>query len=230
MIFLVKDGFMMRVVFSLISGLLMMVSGAVAGTVYDHVPDNPPKDANYIIYSHGLIVEGTDERPVHPDYGVYEFPAIKDALSEPDFTVIAVHRPAGIAAEEHSKVLVKMVRDLIVKGVKPAQITLVGFSQGGYITGMASAQLSDTPIDTVIMAACWSWTEKQPDVKLNGNFLSIYERSDAVGSCKRLADRSDHLKSFKEVEINTGKKHGAFFQPRDAWLNPIKEWIGEIKK
>lgn len=221
---------MMRVVYSFIFGVVMMAASANAGTVYDHVPENPPTDANYIIYSHGLIVEGTEERPVHPDYGVYEFPAIRQALSTPDFTVIAVHRPAGIKAEEHSKTLVKMVRDLIAKGVKPEQITLVGFSQGGYITGMASGMFSDTPIDTVIMAACWSWIEQQPDVKLNGNFLSIYERSDAVGSCQRLADRSDHLKSFKEVAINTGKKHGAFFQPRDEWLTPIKEWIREIKK
>lgn len=227
---------MMRVVFSFIFGLVMMVASASAnaGTVYDHVPEHPPTDGQYIIYSHGFIVEGSDERPVHPEYGVYEFPAIKQALSMPDFTVIALHRPAGIAPEEHSKTLVKMVRDLIAKGVKPAQITLVGFSQGGYITGMASAMLgnkeNDTPIDTVIMAACWGWIEQQPDVKLNGNFLSIYERSDAVGSCKRLADRSDNLKSFKEVAINTGKKHGAFFQPRDEWLTPIKEWIREIKK
>jgi hypothetical protein len=26
-----------------------------------------------VIYSHGLIVEGDDPRPVHPEYGVYDF-------------------------------------------------------------------------------------------------------------------------------------------------------------
>ena len=27
------------------------------------------------------------------------------------------------------------------------------------------------------------------------------------------------------VSINTGKEHGAFFLPRDEWINPVVSWI-----
>ena len=50
---------------------------------------------------------------------------------------------------------------------------------------------------------------------LGGNLLSIYETSDELGPCQKLAARS-HLKSFKEVAISTGKKHGALFSAAAA--------------
>ena len=202
---------------------------AVGGEVFSSIPDELGKaNVKYIVYSHGRIVEGTNPRPVHPDWGIYDFPAVKEALSEPDFTVIALHRPAGIEAEEHSHKLVSLVKELISEGVKPEQITMVGFSQGGYITALASNKLNSTPINTVILATCWSWKDKETDVKLNGNVLSIYEVSDEVGSCNSLAKRSDGILSYKEIAINTGKDHGAFFTPRAQWVEPIKSWINSL--
>jgi hypothetical protein len=56
--------------------------------------------------------------------------------------------------------------------------------------------------------------------------LSIYETSDEVGSCAKLAARS-HLVSFKEIAISTGRKHGAFFQPLSQWVRPLQAWIAE---
>jgi hypothetical protein len=44
-----------------------------------------------------------------------------------------------------------------------------------------------------------------------------------------LAKRS-HLTSFKEVAITTGKKHGAFFQPRPEWIDPLKAWIRQTNR
>jgi hypothetical protein len=64
---------------------------------------------------------------------------------------------------------------------------------------------------------------------LGGNLLSIYETSDELGSCGKLAARS-HLKSFKEVSITTGKQHGAFFQPLPQWLQPLKAWIATTNR
>jgi hypothetical protein len=64
---------------------------------------------------------------------------------------------------------------------------------------------------------------------LGGNLLSIYETSDELGSCGRLAARS-HLESFKEVPISTGKKHGAFFQPLPVWIRPLKAWIAKTNR
>lgn len=218
----------MRIIVIFISLYFTLSHITNAGEVFSKIPLNLDSDGKYIVYSHGLIVEGTNPRPVHPNWGIYEFPAIKNALSEPDFTVIALHRSAGIDAKAHSLKLVSLVRELISKGIRADQITMVGFSQGGYITALASNELVDTPIDTVILAACWSWIEKEKDVKLNGNVLSIFELSDEVGSCGSLEKRSGAIHSYKEISINTGKNHGAFFQPREQWIEPIKGWINSL--
>jgi hypothetical protein len=67
-------------------------------------------------------------------------------------------------------------------------------------------------------------------LSFGGNFLSIYEKSDSPwGKCNKLAARS-HLTSYKEVEISTGKKHGAFYQPLPQWLGPLKAWIAKTNQ
>ena len=82
-------------------------------------------------------------------------------------------------------------------------------------------------IRTALLAICEDGDVSQtPGLILGGNLLSIYETSDELGSCEILAARS-HLKSFKEVPISTGKKHGAFFQPLPQWLRPLKAWIAK---
>lgn len=68
----------------------------------------------------------------------------------------------------------------------------------------------------------------EKEVKLNGNVLSIFELSDGVGSCNSLGKRSEAIYSFKEISINTGLNHGAFFQPRSQWIEPIKDWINSL--
>jgi hypothetical protein len=55
--------------------------------------------------------------------------------------------------------------------------------------------------------------------------LSIYEISDTVKSCLFLKNRSEQLKSFSEISINTGKGHGAFYIPLKDWIQPVKKWI-----
>jgi acetyl esterase/lipase len=110
-------------------------------------------------------------------------------------------------------------------GVKPSRITLVGFSRGGQLTAIASGHLAAEGINTAILAICQNGDfDITPPVTLGGNFLSIYETSDMLGSCAKLAARS-RLVSFKEVVISTGKGHGAFFQPRPEWLEPLRAWI-----
>jgi hypothetical protein len=113
--------------------------------------------ASYVIYSHGLIVEGDDPKPISPKYGQYDFPAIKQAICD-----------------------------------------------GGDVV-------------------------QAPGLTLGGNLLSIYETSDELGPCTKLAARS-HLTSFKEVAISTGKKHGAFFQPLPEWVRPLPAWIAETNR
>ncbi len=102
----------------------------------------------------------------------------------------------------------------------------MGFSRGAFITGLTSDKLSDLAINTIILAGCGRLVSKShTDIKVYGNVLSIYEKTDRANTCKSLKAKSYNVKSFTEIEINTGLEHGAFYQPIPEWVEPVKNWI-----
>jgi dienelactone hydrolase len=208
--------------------LFPIISGAVQ--IYDKFPDSIRADERYVIYSHGLIVEGDDPKPISPKYGQYDFPGIKQAIfNGGGFNLIAVQR-AKSSDDAYADTLKSWVRRLLAAGVKPSRITLVGFSRGAHLTALASSGLVAERINTAIMAICEGGDVAQtPPLTLGGNLLSIYETSDELGPCTKLAARS-HLTSFKEVAVSTGKKHGAFFQPLPEWVQPLRAWIAKTNR
>jgi hypothetical protein len=215
---------MYRVWQSLALLALLPISGR-AVEIYDRFPDTIHAGERYVIYSHGFIVEGDDPKPVSPQYGQYDFPAIKQALfSAGGFNLIAFQRPKS-ADDAYADTLKSWVRRLLDAGVKPTRITLVGFSRGAELTALASNDLASEGINTALLAICEDGdVSRATGLVLGGNLLSIYETSDALGSCRKLSARS-HLKSFKEIAISTGKRHGAFFRPLPQWVGPLKVWI-----
>jgi hypothetical protein len=215
----------------LLLALILPVLPVHAVDIYSTLPDKINPRERYVFYSHGLIVEGTDESPIHPEFGVYDFPAIKKALFKGGgFNLIAYHRPKNAEVEEHAVMLERWVRRLLAAGVPASRITIVGFSRGSGITAYASARLRDVGVNTALMGACTNGDIKSPEpLVLVGNLLNIYETTDSVLSCVALAKHSN-LNSFKEIAISTGKKHGAFLRPRPEWVSPLKEWIRETNK
>ncbi|MES2605863.1 MAG: alpha/beta hydrolase, partial [Pseudomonadota bacterium] len=123
------------------------------------------------------------------------------------------------------------VIQLLDAGVKPSRITLVGFSRGSHLTAYASARLKDRGINTALLASCLKGDISSNDAPLvlGGHLLNIYETTDEVGPCDKLASRSQLL-SFREIAITTGKQHGAFFQPLPEWIAPLKAWINETNR
>ncbi|MDQ7019159.1 MAG: alpha/beta hydrolase [Robiginitomaculum sp.] len=206
------------------------IAGAQAGTLYTTFPKSIKPAEKYVFYSHGLIVEGTNETPVHPRFGTYDFPAIKAALSASDFNLIAYHRPAGTEPNAWADKLAGDVHVLIAAGVPAHNITLMGFSRGGMITALASSMLSMPGLNTILMASCGGWINARPDIKLAGRVLSIYETSDRFGTCQPLIDHSKAVTTFTEIAISTGKEHGAFFTPRKEWVEPVLRWINGEKQ
>ncbi len=123
--------------------------------IYDRLPDRIDADARYVVYSHGLIVEGDDETPVSPEFGRYDFPAIRRALFDGGgFNLIAPHRPKDADYGQYVDTLVSWVRQLLRAGVRPGRITLVGFSRGGQMTASASSRLASEHINTALIAIC----------------------------------------------------------------------------
>ena len=210
--------------------LVLVPLSSRAVEMYDRFPGSIHAGERYVIYSHGFIAEGDDPKPVSPQYGLYDFTAIKEAIfSSGGFNLIAYQRPKSLD-DSYVETLKSWVKRLIDGGVKPSRITLVGFSRGAYLTVSASNDLADVGINTALLAICEKGeVSGAPSLSLGGNLLSIYEKSDSMGTCNKLAARS-HLISFKEVEISTGKKHGAFFQPLPQWLEPLKAWIAKTSQ
>jgi hypothetical protein len=210
--------------------LLLVPISSRAGEIYSRFPDTIHASERYVIYSHGLIVEGDDPKPISPKYGQYDFPAITQILFDSGgFNLIAYQRPKS-SDDSYADTLKSWVKRLLEAGVKPTRITLVGFSRGAQLTALASSGLAAEGINTALLAICEDGDVTQaPGLVLGGNLLSIYETSDELGSCRKLSGRG-HLKSFKEVAISTGKKHGAFFQPLPQWIEPLKAWIAKTNR
>ncbi|ALQ07934.1 alpha/beta hydrolase [Pseudoalteromonas sp. SCSIO 43210] len=209
---------------------ILFSSFSYGSEIFDSLPDTINSSDKYVFYSHGFIVEGIDPKPVHERWGQYNFPAIKKELGDSSYHLIATHRPAKTHPFKYAEQLSKQVTKLLKNGVLASNITLVGFSRGGFITAIASSNLKNMDINFVILAACTSGLAKRAEIAIYGHLLSVYETSDSVGSCDNVVARNlGTVSSYKEVSISTGKEHGAFFIPRKEWIVPVKAWLKRKK-
>jgi hypothetical protein len=194
--------------------------------LYEKFPTQINANDKYVFYAHGLIVEGENQTPEHPEYGIYDFPSIKEKLFElGGFNLIAHHRPKDTDVDKYVELFTSWVNSLLESGVLASNITLIGFSRGRHLTALTAGRFNSHEINTVLMAGCANGDMVfEPPIKISGRLLSIYETTDTLGSCHKLASRSN-LTSFDEHFITTGLKHGAFYTPLEAWLRHIREWI-----
>lgn len=186
----------------------------------------PDTSRSYVFYLHGRIVEQAGPRPVSPEFGLYDYPAILDALTQRGAVVRSAQRPPDTDERKYAGEVTADIQRLLSAGVPASRISVVGFSKGGVIALHVSSLLRQPDIRYVIQAGCWNWLESAKDLQFTGHILSIIERSDTLTtSCSPYLRRSATLRDFREVEISTGKGHGAFFLPRPEWLEPTREWI-----
>lgn len=195
------------------------------GVIHTAVPDLPEAGKIHVIYLHGRIVENAGPRPTSPRYGLYDYPAVLEALASRGASVISAQRPPGTDMDAYAGVVVSQVEDLIERGVPAGNIVVVGFSKGGGIATRVSSFLRRPEVGFVLLAACPA-RPAPPNIRLTGRILSIYEASDELaGSCAPLADRTERPASFEETRISTGKAHGAFYLPLPAWTEPVLGWV-----
>jgi dienelactone hydrolase len=177
----------------------------------------------YVFYLHGAIIEDAGRRPTHPRWGVYEYDAVLDALQRPGRVLISEQRKPGTRIGVYAKGVARQVEGLLEGGVPADRIAVIGFSKGGRIARALSAQL-DAPIHYVLVAACFR--RGQGGAPLHGRVLSLHEASDsAAGSCRSLFRRSKDLLEKREVRVEIGGGHGAFYRPDPAWLLPLEKWL-----
>lgn len=210
---------------ALIFLLLAIGLPARAGTIYTDIPTTPDRTKIHLIYLHGRIIENSGPRPTDSRFGLYDYPAVLEALSSRGAVVISAQRPPDTDMSRYAGVVVSQVEELLDRGVPPENIVVAGFSKGGGIALRTSSFLRRPQVRFVLLAACPKGSVA-PQIRLTGHVLSIYEASDTLaGSCKPLADQLEHPQSFKEVEISTGELHGAFYRPLPAWIDPVLDWV-----
>lgn len=209
-------------------GLLLFAAPALAqtGAVWADVPAQVRPGARYVIYLHGRIVEEKGRRPTDERFGIYEYQQILDTLAASGAEVISEQRPGGTDFRAFGSHVADQVRRLLAAGVPAERIAVVGFSKGGAIAMIASALLGDPRVTFVFLGSCGDWVQGRDDLDVRGRILSIYEASDELGtSCEPLFAQAGEPGRHREIRIDTGAGHGAFFRPRPEWLDPLFEWI-----
>jgi hypothetical protein len=194
---------------------------------YDRLPNDIDRRTRYVIYLHGRIIEDQGPRPTHPDWGVYEYRKIVEALAAEGVTVVAEQRPPMTDMDTFARHVADQVRALLRAGVSAERIAIVGFSKGGGIAMRASALLENPRVNFVFLASCGDGDFSGVNLRVWGRILSVYEASDEVGrSCAGLFAKAGATGRRSEIRINLGEHHGAFFRPYKAWLDPVRRWIG----
>jgi hypothetical protein len=196
-----------------------------AGRVVHDVPAEIRADGRYLFYLHGQIIEDQGVRPVHPEFGVYEYEAVLASLAQAGFVVISEARGPRTDGEEYARKVVAQVESLLVAGVSPERISVVGFSKGGGIAVRVSALLRDERVNFVFLGTCANRFRGRPALDLRGRILSIYEASDPIaGPCSEFLSASVVEPEFEELRLAVGGGHGAFYRPIQAWLGPVLAW------
>lgn len=191
-------------------------------------PGEADTDKQYLFYLHGRIIEDGQLRPTHEDWGVYDYPAVVDALGSRGAVVISEQRARDTDIADYAAMVRAQISRLIEAGVPQSQISVVGFSKGGAIAIAVSGGMPDaySSIRYVFLAACTDWVSERTNLSLSGHVLSVSEASDdSTRGCRGLGEHSQNLESSSEIRINTGASHGAFYLPRVEWLVPTLEWI-----
>jgi D-alanyl-D-alanine carboxypeptidase len=184
-------------------------------------------EQKYVFFLHNKFVELFDLQEMHPEYGKAEYHEILEGFRQAGFVVISEKRPKDTDMKKYASKVVHQIDSLIRDGVKPGNITVVGTSKGGYIAQYVSTFLRNPKLNFVLVG-CYQQSDlsSRLDIRLCGNILSIYEKTDSFGvSMKRRIEVSGRkIPHFKEMELHTGLKHGFLYHPLDEWMQPAIQW------
>ncbi len=182
------------------------------------------KASRYLIYLPGYIVQSGNTRPVSPKFGVYEYERILETFKKSGFVVMSEPRAQSSEIESYGAKVADEIRVLLVAGVPAKHITVVGASQGSWIAMLTSTYLQNPSLNFVLIAACSADPGFLKLVNLHGNVLSIYEKTDLAQSCVNFRKDATGVRDWKEIEVNTGLKHGFLFRPLKEWIEPTIAW------
>jgi hypothetical protein len=207
---------------------LAMALGTVAAPatprIVEHVPDTPDPDARYLFYLHGRIIEVQGPKAVSPDFGRYEYQQILEAFADRGFVVVAEVREDG-AGRQCAVATARQVRHLLDAGVPARNVTVVGFSKGGFLALGVSAEVASEEVGYAILAGCGSDLISRLGPRIRGRFLSLLDASDRFSpSCEPLFAAAEQVREKDQHVFETGLDHGLFYEPRPEWVDRVVDW------
>ena len=195
------------------------------GVVLKDVPSTTDAKANYLFYLHGRLIENQGIRPTDPRYGVYEYEEILNTLAARGFTVVSEARAKDTDVNQYATKVVRQIKTLIKAGVPPQHITVLGASKGSLITMRVSTLLQNKNVNFVIMSNCNDWVDKNFQIDLYGNVLSIYDVNDEFGgTCQKFFNKAHGLNRHNEVVLKIGTGHAVLYKPMKEWVDLVVEW------
>ncbi|WP_424964529.1 hypothetical protein [Dinoroseobacter sp. S375] len=216
-----------RLIAILALSLAAVTAGAQAQTVLREMPEQVDPARHYIFYIHGRIVETEGPEAVSERFGPYDFKGITEGLASRGQTVIAELRaPGGL---DYVDTLATHIRRMQDEGVPARNITVVGFSKGGYMALRVARALQDPEVNFAILAGCIAEAISGEDLSgdgLDGRLLSMANSADTLGfPCTPLFARNTHLASPVSVVFHEGSGHGLFYAADPVWMTPLLDWI-----
>lgn len=204
----------------------------VKAEVLNTIPDEIDPGRYYLFYLHGQIVEGSDGRPIHPEYGTYRYPEILESLSGEGFVVISEIRRKNTDPAGYASLIAFYISQLKKAGVPSSHITVAGGSKGGIIACHTSNALKDKELNFVIMAGFFDRLKDDPNMEVYGRILAIHDSADPNGINPRYFLRKSRkgVTQDRVVITKNGWGHGLIYEPRKAWIDEVVRWSGIPQK
>ena len=215
----------MSIKFNIIPFLLFL---AFASCHSNKKIQNPKTEKDYIFFIHNKFLEENPDGTFTDKYNVtVDYKGILQSFKDDGFVVLSEKRSPKANGQEYAKKIVHQIDSLISKGVKPNHITVIGTSKGGYIAQFVSTFAKNPNLNFVFIGSFQDTDiEEMPSINFCGNILTIYEKSDffGVSAIKRKETSKLKINQFKEIELNTGLKHGFLYIASNEWIKPCKMW------
>lgn len=183
-------------------------------------------EKKHIYYLHGRIIEIQGKDAVSTKYGRYEFDSIVMALNAKEHIVIAEVRNENVDYLDYANKVSKEIDNLIKKGVRPIDITVIGASKGAIIASHIS-DINLNSVNYVFLAGNNEYQEQNNDWKFHGQVLCIYDRSDSIAGSNYdyWKNKDNYTTKFEQIELKTHLGHGFLYKPLNAWTEPTRKWI-----
>ena len=185
------------------------------------------KNDRFIFFLHNRFLEEHELNESHPEFGQTEYKEILAKFEKSGLKIISEKRNGNVNAREYAIGIVNQIDSLLRNGIESKKITVVGTSKGGYIAQYVSTLANNPDLNFVFVASFRSSDiQNIPEINFCGNILTIYEKTDPFGvsALERKKISNCEIKHFKEIELNTGMRHGFLFKPLKEWIEPTIKW------